>query len=173
MRLVRLVAAIIIAAASLSGAYRLAWPEYRCNLALRRVRAAMEQENSPSDFVLAVMARRNLELLDQECARCRTQRVDYLLIKGGNEVLLHRYTEALTTYRSALRFDRRPEIYLDAGLTELDQGNYDEGVRDLIAACAFNFAMSAQIPEPARTEVATRVNDERQRIVANLKRNRQ
>lgn len=172
MRLGRGILAIIIAAASLFGAYRVGWQEYRCNLTLSRVKSDMEHQENRSDFVIAGLARHNLELLSDDCARCRTERVDYLLMKGNNEVLLHQFTAALATYSRALQFDRRPEIYLNIGLTELDRGNYAEGVRNLTTACGFNFAMNADLPEPARTDVATRVNSDRLKIIENLKRNR-
>jgi hypothetical protein len=164
--------ALIIAAASVLGSYRVGWQEYQCNLTLSRIKSVMEHQDNRSDFRTMTMARRNLELLIQDCAKCRTQRVDYLLMKGNNEVLVHQYTGALATYRQALQFDRRPEIYLNIGLTELDRGNYAEGVRNLTTACGFNFAMNADIPEPAKTDVATRVNSDRLKIIENLKRNR-
>jgi tetratricopeptide (TPR) repeat protein len=164
--------ALIIAAASLLGSYRVVWQEYQCNLTLSRIKSVMEHQDNGSDFRTMIMAHRNLELLIQDCAKCRTQRVDYLLMKGNNEVLLHQYTGALATYRQALQFDRRPEIYLNIGLTELDQGNYAGGLDNLITACAFNFAMNTDLPEPAKTDVATRVNSDRQQVIDNLKRNR-
>ena len=172
VRLSRAILAILISSAFLLGAYRIAWPEYRCNLMLSRIKSVMEHQDNRSDFRTITMARRNLELLIQDCAKCRTQRVDYLLMKGNNEVLLHQHTGALATYRQALQFDRRPEIYLNIGLTEIDRGNYPGGLDNLITACAFNFAMNTDLPEPAKTDVATRVNGDRQQIIDNLKRNR-
>jgi hypothetical protein len=173
VRLGRILLATLMGTASLIAAYRVAWREYRCNLALARVKSIMEHRDVRSDFVTALVARDNQALLDEDCARCRTQRVEFLLLKGTNEVLVHQYGSAIGTYRGALEFDRRPEIYLDIGLTELDRGSYQEALRNLISACEFNFAMSAEIPEPARSEVATRVNNARTQVIESLERKRQ
>ena len=64
--------------------------------------------------------------------------VDYLMMRGANDRVLGNYEEARASYQEALRYDRRPELYSELGVTELQMGRRAEALDALFQAVLFS-----------------------------------
>ena len=93
-----------------------------------------------------MLARRNLERM-QGCAACMPDDISADMIVAANDVVLGLSTAAAALYRSALRFDRRPEIYVNLAGVELELGQRDQAREHLVLACLFNPWYISQIDD--------------------------
>ncbi len=161
----RLFAAAIASIICGTAVVRDAVPRLRCNrtetILERRTLAAYQAY----DFsAVAPGARRNL-MEARECLAQDPMNVNLHMIAGANYRILGRFDEAAAEYREALRYDRRPELYLNLGQTLIAANRHEQGVQALVAAARFygdegmiDYVM-ADVPE--REEVKRRLRAER------------
>lgn len=82
-------------------------------------------------------ARDNIAFLQTITNACRLS-VDYHLLYAVNERILGNNDDAIEQYTAALAADHRPEIYLDRGITYLEEGKLDPATADIALAARFN-----------------------------------
>jgi Tfp pilus assembly protein PilF len=57
---------------------------------------------------------------------------------AGSYRALDMNEKATSTYRTALSYDRRPELYFNLGQTLLTMGQKQAGIQNLITACLYD-----------------------------------
>ncbi|HEV8433472.1 MAG TPA: O-antigen ligase family protein [Thermoanaerobaculia bacterium] len=88
-------------------------------------------------FRSAQVARENLATIGRYLPK-RPGDVDYLMLRAANDRVLGNYDDARDSYLQALRYDRRPELYAELGLTELRMGRRQEALDALFQAVLFS-----------------------------------
>src|SRR5947209_6842035 len=78
--------------------------------------------------------------------------VDYLMMRGANDRVLGNYEEARASYQEALRYDRRPELYSELGVTELQMGRRAEALDALFQAVLFSRIYFEALSPDVRSE---------------------
>jgi hypothetical protein len=130
--------------------------------------ALTERLRGKSDLIVRVVARDNLKRLEA-CQGCSSTDIAYLMVKAANEGAIQDLRAAEATYRQALALDRRPELYLNLGLMQLELGKTAEGTQSLLTACRFSFAVINDIPEPEKSEMYTVITRERALVEEQLR----
>jgi tetratricopeptide (TPR) repeat protein len=171
MKALRIVVVIFVLVAAIVSVRQYCVLPYLCNLTTKRVMTLTERLRGKPDYVVLVGVRDNLDSL-RSCEDCFATNIGYLMVKAANEGALQDYAAAEATYRKALSYDRRPELYLNLGLTQLNLGRTAEGTQSLLTACRFSFAMIVDIPEPEKGEMYTVISRERTAIEERLRRTR-
>jgi tetratricopeptide (TPR) repeat protein len=138
MRSLRRVVALVVVSACIFAFYVFCVMPYRCNRLknayIPSTGQAYERIGTPE---ARIAARRNIASL-QECMTpsCRDVSLDMLV--AANYRIVGRYQDAIALYRDALRFDRRPEIYLNLAATEIAVGNRPGAREVMVPAAMFN-----------------------------------
>lgn len=110
---------------------------YRCNRVEREAEFLLGPiDSAPASMVNAIRIRRVAEVVGL-CLERQPHDVNLLLEHAVCDMLLGRTKEAVWHYEEALRFDRRPEIYLGLGLAQFRSGSRGEAVNNLGKAAAF------------------------------------
>lgn len=81
----------------------------------------------------------------------------YYMLLALNLRIQQRNEEAIEAYDGALRYDQRPEIYYERGLTLLEAGRQAEAIRDLVTACRFDATLLDTLDPSIRAVVAEQV----------------
>lgn len=138
MKIVRWIAAIAVWSAIGYAAVRYVVIPIRCNRSEAFVQKSTVElaKRDPEAFVLAPLARNNLQMLSA-CLECPDQ-VNRSMMIAMNLRFLGRLEEAASVYAATLRYERRPELFLQYGLTLVALHRDEEGVRMLITACTYN-----------------------------------
>lgn len=76
------------------------------------------------------------------------------MIEGANERIRGQASAAVGAYERALRYDRRPEIYLNLALAEQQLGHRENAARSLANAIRFAPEMAADVSDPRLKEDA-------------------
>ena len=154
----RFLAIALIQAAALWCAYRTSYLPYRFNLAKPDIeRHSLRAFEDRNQQLAALQARRNLEVLAKYETACDDD-VDLYMEKAANERVLGRMQEAIASYENALEIDHRPEIYFNLGATQLQAGDRERGIENLVTAVRFH-PEAGYITDPAiNAEVHRRVN---------------
>jgi tetratricopeptide (TPR) repeat protein len=154
----RLAAAAAIALVSAIAVYRLCYQRYRCNIdeaqAERRINALFAQAESPS---ARLAARQIAETMDH-CIECSPTDVSHYMARAAALRMLSRPAEAAKEYRRALEVDRRAELFLNAGLTELEAGREPQAEDALITAMLVYYSDYDLMPAPIKFRVVVVVN---------------
>ncbi|HXI14014.1 MAG TPA: hypothetical protein VNM92_15420 [Thermoanaerobaculia bacterium] len=157
MSLIRLVIAALVGVGLAALGNQLCSRPYRCSVLAKEVRSetlhALEIADTPSGKLLA---RSNLERLSV-CSGASLLQGDHYMIVAVNRRILGRFDEAIEGYELALGRDRRPEIYFQIGLTELERGNRDAALRNLTLAASFSRSYLDSIPTELRDQVESAV----------------
>ena len=129
-----------------------------CNLVEGTVQRSTERIASiPNDPAMSVpVARQNIALLTP-CLECADD-VNRAMVLAANLRFAGRAEEAIAVYRDALRYDQRPELYLNLAQTQLDMGDETEGLQTLTKACLAAPNFVDYIPS-RRQQMYTIVND--------------
>lgn len=93
-------------------------------------------DTAPDSFRSAMRIRRISEVVGQ-CLKGAPHDVHLLLEHAACDMTQHKPAEALTHYQEALRYDRRPEIYLGLGLAQWELGQKNAAVATFGRAYAF------------------------------------
>lgn len=135
------------------------WQCNRATRSLERVTRAIAAY--PGSSLSYVRAREAIESA-RRCQAVVPENTNLRMIEAANLVAVGRHDEAVAAYEEALRFDRRPEIFLNLGLTMLQTGRTGDGISNLFAACIYRDDLLIEIPWPqVRSDVLARVEDYR------------
>jgi len=97
-------------------------------------------------MLAAVRARLTLEQLEKYRGMCPNDAAILMLI-AANEQIRGRPDRAVESYRSALRFDRRPELYLNLGQALAQMHKRSEAREALLRAAIFAPVMAEEIED--------------------------
>ncbi len=133
---------VVIAIAAVAGAVwialRFAYEPFICEQNKLRIKTKTEEVLGMGDpFRSAPVAQENLAAIGP-CIAKRPGDVDYLMMRAANDRVLGNYEEARASYQQALRYDRRPELYAELGVTDLQMGRRDEALDALFQAVLFS-----------------------------------
>jgi hypothetical protein len=144
-----------------SGLYKLCYEPYMCAVIDHRLTIPTQRaRENQSTFEGLSRARHNLVILEPALGRCRGEiRVRLLMLAGVNYDTISRHERAAVLYEEALQFDRRPELFLNLGLSKLAQGDRQSALNNLaMAADGGGLSMADYIPDgELRTAVYDRV----------------
>jgi tetratricopeptide (TPR) repeat protein len=162
MRALRWLGASLILVFALRSVHSLVVQPYRCNIVTIHA-----QKTGEALFLArqsrrtAIAARDGLYPLQRCIESCPTD-VELYVNLALYELLLRRFDHAAQTYREALKYDQRPEVYFNLGLVELQRNRRTDAIASFIKACSFDFKWSLKIPDESVTsEVVTAVLKER------------
>ncbi len=144
--------ALAVALAALA-LYREAWLPHHANRVLFDVDQRTEAARNGGAYRAAPAARDNLARLQTVEAVGRTD-VVYHMLYATNARILQRWDEALLHYDAALAIDRRPEIYFQRGMMQVESGNADAAIPDLVKAVRFQIIYLDEIQGSLRKRVS-------------------
>jgi len=137
---------------------RLCWSRYLCDIEHKRIEnETIRILDRPDTFAVRQIAERNVRVMSR-CIKHSPTVVNLYMIQGANLRILNRHNDAAAAYRQALRYDRRSELFFNLGITQLAAGQRAPGEDTLVTACLMYYDYWAQIPEPSRARVLSRVN---------------
>jgi hypothetical protein len=131
------ISVFLVIVAACSATYYWVYLPYRCNLLKRQVMgetSAIEQAPLRHDTI--ARATRNVSELSN-CLRHCPNDVELLMLTGANLFLAGRHAAAGNTYCGALRFDRRPELYMGCGELQLLVGDRQRALEHFVRAAEF------------------------------------
>jgi tetratricopeptide (TPR) repeat protein len=135
MKIVRWLATLVIWSAAVAAIAAFVVRPQRCNVIEGEVQRSVDRVTSvPTDETVTVpIARQNIARLSP-CMDC-ADGVNRAMVLAANYRLMGQYAKAIEIYRDALRYDHRPELYLNLGQAQLDMGDEEAGMRSVITAC--------------------------------------
>lgn len=149
--------ALIIAAAAFAFQTSVAAP-YRCNVLTAEIEQRTKSILVASEMRSAPAARANVASMRQ-CIRVCPTDVNPYMLAAANLELLGRVDEAAEMYQAALPYHRRPELYLNLGIAQLQLGDRANAVDNLVRARVFNQWVDAEVPPIVREEVRRRSSE--------------
>lgn len=156
-RALRVIASFAIALAAGWGTYRFCYLRYVCNLRELQAQESLTRLFSISDQVTARIAARQAIDETTRCLEVSPASISLYMIRAAALRMLGRHEEAAMDYRRALRFDRRAELYLNLGLTELDAGRPEQAADALTTAVYLLYPYVDEIPQPMQDRVRAAV----------------
>ena len=130
---------------------------YMANRVLRRVdtrtHAAAADPNSQRAVIRARISMNELGTISD----IQKDEVNYEMLFAANARLLNRPGDALAHYDTALRFDHRPEIYLERGATLLELGRDSEAIANFVLAAEFDPDIVETLDPPIRARVVAQL----------------
>jgi hypothetical protein len=130
----RSVAATAVTLATMFAVHRLVWLPHECNVTRQQMDLSINRmwnrRHTAAAFDAGV---RNEPVLARAVERC-PHNVPLLMLAGSNQVLMNRHERALQMFERALRYDRRPELHLAAGIAQLELGRREEALRNFVTA---------------------------------------
>ncbi len=150
MRLLKLLVSVAVIAAAGLAIHRWCWLPYRCDeIEKASLRMTSQTLQTGGGYEESVRARQTAALV-LGCIEHVPANVNLYMIVAANYRVLGRYEDAIAMYRAALRYDRRPELYLNIGESYLALGNANEAQRWLVAAAMFRLDIFQNVPEAAK-----------------------
>jgi tetratricopeptide (TPR) repeat protein len=141
----RIVLRTVVVAVAALAIHRFVILPWRAHRILSAVEARTAAAADAGDTNAVLMARRDIELLDQTASVTRTDPNFYMLY-AFNERILGNPAGAAAKYTEALQYaDHRPEIYFGRGQAYLAQGNIEAAEADLVHAARFNPSIVKEI----------------------------
>jgi tetratricopeptide (TPR) repeat protein len=157
MPLRSIVAVVVIGALAIAAIDYAAYQPWRCSVMRRSLEPAtlrLWEQHRP--IVLATV-RHNAELA-RGCIRITPYDPGPYMLAAANDRMAGDYLSAMTMYERALRFDRRPELYFDLGLMQLELGKVADAEESFVQAAFFDPYTILEIPpEDVRNRVMDRV----------------
>lgn len=124
---------------------RLTVDPWRCSCAeasaLRRTASLIDQQQT----VRLPIARSNIDML-LGCHDRYPHRIGAEMILAANYRFAGRPAMAVQIYSDALRWHKRPELYLNLGEALIEAGHEKEGVKTLRRAAVYNPTFVAEVP---------------------------
>jgi tetratricopeptide (TPR) repeat protein len=117
---------------------------------------ALAAFNSPDHFYAARLARKSLDRAEA-CIPQAPFMIDLYMIAAVDRRVLGQFDEAVKLYERALDYDRRPELYLQLGLTELELNRRAEARKALEKAVLFAPSMLNEISDPEMHSSLSRI----------------
>jgi tetratricopeptide (TPR) repeat protein len=154
MRALRRIAAVAVILVAGWFIYRVSYLRYVCHATEVRIQQATgDLIGQPQSALTRITARQQVEEI-RTCVDRFPWIVNLYMIEAANLRLLGREAEAISAYETALRYDRRPEIYLNLGRAEANAGK-SGAIRHLaIAGLTSAFATASLIPLHLQNEVS-------------------
>jgi tetratricopeptide (TPR) repeat protein len=160
-----IIAAFIVLIGAIE-AYRQVGPPCHCDVIINAVKQRTLRMLAHPGSGSGSLARTNLSKLES-CLKDAPAIVQNYMVAAANARILENNALAATLYEAALRYDRRPEIYFNLGLVQLDLRRTEEALRNLELACACNADLVGEIPySDIRNVIAARVYAREMRIRA-------
>jgi len=138
MKWLKLALSAGIAAAAFVAIRDISYTPVHCNDVAMNVGGEMTSMLSSTDQVrVTVETRENLARLEP-CRRKLPWNVNLHMLAAANYAARDMHENAVSEYREALRYDRRPEIYLNLGTELIKTGRVDEAIEPLTIAYSIN-----------------------------------
>src|SRR5262249_30505601 len=115
---IRIAAALLMAAAAAVAVYRLAYLPWRADVERKKLEDITVALWEPRPAFAAVRARENIAAARAYLDRRGIHNTGLYMAAAANYRIVEDYDNAAGMYRTALRYDRRPEIYYNLGLME-------------------------------------------------------
>jgi hypothetical protein len=129
------------------GIWRFAVDPYRCNVQLKRLeRQTGATLSNIGSSGARVGAREILEQLDSMPPCCHDS-AEFGMIEGANQRVMGKSAEAVATFKRVLTRERRPEVFLNLGYAELENGEPDAAIGHFVTAVRFDPFTIADMPE--------------------------
>ncbi|HYH09781.1 MAG TPA: hypothetical protein VEK11_22220 [Thermoanaerobaculia bacterium] len=136
LRSMRIAAAVLIAGVAAFLLYRVVALPYHCNIVRTQAEQKLGRAAEPNEYRAAEMAREVLRDIDH-CLASDPTNVALLYVRARAFRILGRNEHAVAAYEQALRYDHRPEIYIDLGVAEYAIGRGESGVEHMLTAVRF------------------------------------
>lgn len=158
---------MLVCVALAVGVRLLIWVPYQCDLLEARLLARTQRTLQREQYLAARIARQTVDEV-QPCLCATRESVNMYMIDAANERLLNRWGAAEHMYRQALEYDHRPEIYLNLGVVQFQQGHQREALQNLYLAGRFQRSLlyDGEIPPDVAAIVRQRVLAEEDRLRA-------
>ncbi len=132
------ITALIIAGAA-AGLRAFVEVPYSCNVLLKRATDRLDKALSlaAGDLRAPALARQTMNEM-QACVSAGPDDVAGQMVLAAACRMLGHNQRAAAAYETALLYDRRPELYLNLGQTQLAIGDSQSGVKNLTQACIYN-----------------------------------
>lgn len=129
--------ALVVIAAGCAAFYQFVWVPHHCNVVSGRAHDALERVWAQRHTRRAqVIAKRNATEL-VTCLDRQPHNVALAISTAVNLEVAQRFDLAGVIYCDALRFERRPELYVGCGRLKLSQGKRDEALAMFVQAGQF------------------------------------
>lgn len=150
MRLLKILVSVVVIAAAGFAIHRWCWLPYRCD-EIEKASLLMTSQTlqAGGGYGESVRARQTAARV-LTCIEHVPTNVNLYMLVAANYRVLGRYEDAIAMYRAALRYDRRPELYLNIGESYLALGNAEEAQRYLVATALFRIDIFENVPEAAK-----------------------
>lgn len=133
----RVLIPIVIAAAAIFAIVRIAVPTLRCNHAAKVTRERnIDASAIVDDYEATLLVRKNLADA-AGCIDCEPPNPFLLYELALTQRRLGNHEEAIRTLERALRYDKRPELYIVLGDSVAKTGRIEEGIAFLMTAARF------------------------------------
>ncbi|HEU4888614.1 MAG TPA: hypothetical protein VFV49_12055 [Thermoanaerobaculia bacterium] len=157
MKVIRVLLALMIAAAATAVVVRVAIPRLECNLAKGRInRDVRRMGRTGNEYERISHARRNAATC-RECIALFPQDHHWYMLLGANLRILGDNEAALQSFRHAVTLIERPEIYAQIAELEIERGNIEAGRKALMTASTFQIFYVDYVSEPLRSEIQNAV----------------
>src|SRR5512132_1561082 len=145
-RLAKILLPVVLAACSVAAVWYLVVVPWRCDLVCARTenRTRTAFSNRVSDQNAHILARTSIDEI-KPCLESDPTNVALYMIEAANFRILNRPEDAIAVYSRALQYDRRPELFLNLGLVQLETGRREEAIRNLELAVRFNPHVDSEI----------------------------
>lgn len=134
----RIAAALLIAGAAVAAVYRIAYLPWRADVERKSLEAITLALWERQPTFAAVRARQNIAAAEVYLDMRGIHNTGLYMATAANYRLVEDFDHAAAMYYEALRFDRRPELYYNLGITEVSRGRRQQGIDILIRASMFN-----------------------------------
>ena len=102
---------------------------------------------------VVVRARQNLDELESlQCANA-----NFFMIRAANLRILGRIDESIAMYESALRDEKRPEIFFQLGMAQLAAARRDAAIDSFAQALIFQPSLDNEVPAEVRRQALRKV----------------
>ncbi len=144
---------VVIGAAFLIS--RIALKPWQCNLTEKEIQArtSLTYDSVADPIQTSRNAHENLAALEP-CLDVAPHDIALYMLAAANQRLIGRDADAATMYRRALQYDRRPELYYNLGVVELQLHQRDAAIADLLTAVSFSRAYLHDLPADVQAEVS-------------------
>ena len=102
--------------------------------------------DAAGNFQAIVLARENIDRL-RHCENHYPLDVNVYMLEGANFQIMQQLDRAAAAYEKALRIDRRPEIYFNLGIVQLEMKHREKARTNFISAVTFAPRMIEEIPD--------------------------
>ena len=166
MRVVRIVLALMVVAASTAVVLRVAIPRWQCGADKGRInREVRRMWRTGDEYERLQRARANVARCRECIARFPQDHQLHMLLASNLRILGER-DEAIRTLQHAIALSERPDMWAQIGEMEIERGNLDAGRDALITAATFEIFFIDWVSEPVRSQVNNAVMARYERLRA-------